>query len=63
VKREGPPLWLGQGQYMRELDPLACEPPFGLEAGVSAKPNLTGNRPAENFNLAFSSSSHSFLLC
>jgi len=31
-----------------------------LVAGVSAKPNLTSNRPAENFNLVFRSSSHSF---
>jgi hypothetical protein len=45
---------------MWEPDPLARESSFGLVAGVSAKPNLTSNRPAENFNLAFPSSSHSF---
>jgi hypothetical protein len=45
---------------MWEPDPLSRESSFGLVAGVSAKPNLTSNRPAENFNLAFPSSSHSF---
>jgi hypothetical protein len=43
----------GWGKAMRELDPLACEPPFGLGAGVSTKPNLTSNRPVAELRTTF----------